>query len=259
MYLNKVDVNFIKEDKEQSIKLNKKGYKVLNGTVSDYYYFSLLNGVTVKLLTKAGAPLAHTVTEKSGKFTILTDYFGEVRIIFYKKGYKTLYLDSLTTDYLDISMSKEEFFEKVIEGRVKSSTNEELVLPIRVTIEDIFQNTEETYITNNYDFCFNNVKNGAYKLIFDGNKIETKYKNIIVSGEECIISLQPIYIKPKKIYNTVNGVIKNSKKEALKNNTVALCSEKTNKPFRFTVTNENGEYFFGELDGDRYYIKVYLS
>jgi len=257
--VNDVDFNFATEEIKQDINVCKKEYKTVSGIVRDCNAFCPLYEVTVKVLTEDDIPLAHTTTGADGQFTIITEYTGNIKMVFYKPGYTTVYMSLVTSDYLSVSMCADDCDSIIVEGTLKSFTKSKLEEPIRITLKNTVGNKKETYLNEDNKFYFSEVESGQYKITIDGNQVETCSKCIEVNCGFKINYLEPIYIKMKKIYNTVNGVIKNCGTAPLVNNAVALYSKKTNKPVSVTLTNENGEYFFGNLDNDLYYIKVYLS
>ncbi|MEG0753767.1 MAG: carboxypeptidase-like regulatory domain-containing protein [Angelakisella sp.] len=227
-------------------------YCCINGTVTNCCG-DLLKGVCVKALSANYQPIAHTMTDCGGMFTLILRQRENIRIVLSKCGYATLQLCNVS-DCVKVCLEKQAI-SCLLSGRVVYA-NGCPAAPVRI---QLVNSTVNRCVFSKPDgsFLFTRVKNGKYTLTISGNACKEKSLYVSVAKGVPSYNLGCLQVEALNIMCTIHGIITDTKGKPLNNAVVVLFNCSTRQPILHTLTNEDGLYFFGQVHQGCYYIEAY--
>lgn len=234
------------------VAIKKPTHHCISGSVADCCN-APIKGVCIKIVTSKYEPVAHTISNAQGNFTLIWETTQDAQFIFAKAGYATLqltFLESAQKVYLE-----KEVITCVVSGKIRRK-NYSSAAPAKIQMVNSHVNLC-AFSRADGSFFFTKVPSGKYTLTVEGN--DCKQNNIYVTIPANCPSyrLGTIWVEPINIICTVHGIITDSSGQPVQRAVVVLMSCTTKVPIAHTLSNENGLYFFGNIRNGCYYVEAF--
>lgn len=224
----------------------------ISGTVADCCDVPI-EGVCVKIITSKYEPVAHTLSNVQGNFTLIWKTDEDVQFIFAKAGYATLQQISFK-DAQKVCLKKE-IISCMISGKIFYKN----CAPAASAKVQLVNNHVNlcTFSRADGSFLLTKVPGGNYTLTIEGNDCKQNSRYVSVPENCFSYRIGTIWVEQINILCTVHGIITDSSGQPIQKAVVVLISCTTKEPIAHTLSNENGLYFFGNVRNGCYYVEAF--
>ncbi|MEG1416407.1 MAG: carboxypeptidase regulatory-like domain-containing protein [Clostridium sp.] len=214
-----------------------------------------LYNVCISITTQSLEPITCCYTDTQGKFQINVSLPNIIYILASHKGYriysKKLIINNKCSPY-KIKLEKEPDYKNIIIGKIVDEKNN----PISYANISIKELGIQIFTNENGDFIIDNIPRGTYHFSVTSQFYKSCIRKIIVNCTQNVYNLKTIMLTGKLISGTVHGLIQCDNSNPIPNALVVLFDAAKHIPIRYTYTNQDGIYLFGNVPLGEYFIKA---
>lgn len=244
---------------------------ILTGTVVSSLDSSPISGATVKVYNSADAPVAHTITNPQGLFTIPDVIMGTYKVVATKIGYLTPLVIPVTVvanrpTTVNIPLTPDPTASlNTIYGIIREASTLTPLSQVIVNtylVDGVTQTLVSTTVTNaEGQYLSPYLADGIY--VIKANKAgydQTASAETTLTGTELASLDMTLYANAITNTGTISGIITDSVTLLpIGGATVALyqVSGSTETLIKMTKTNGAGRYLFGSIEASSYVVKAF--